>query len=177
VRVTDEAGNQISTETVDGGAPVETFAAFAPTILQAGAGIGVSPVDNRYVTLAARAGVAGRQWYYGDGRVITAINGSDISATQLGEQFRFGGEATVGFGLRLGSVVNYETTLNGFMPFAQFTGDEKVKPNFRWDNTVAMNLSSVASVVYQGRFGYDHPKVPTYQVSHLLALRLQYAVF
>jgi hypothetical protein len=177
VHVSDEAGNPIGTEFVQARAPLETFSAFAPTILQAGAGLGVSPVDNRYVTLLARAGVAGRQWYYGGGRVITAVNGADISVTKLGEQFRFGGEATVGFGLRLGNVINYETTLNGFMPVEQFIGDEKVKPNFRWDNTVTLKLSTVASVVYQGRFGYDHPKVPTYQVSHLLALRLQYAVF
>jgi hypothetical protein len=177
VRVVDEDGNVTGIETVEQGGSVETFEAFAPSILQEGAGLGVTPVDNRYVTFFLRGGASARQWFYRGSRLITSVDGSEISALELRDLQRFGIEATAGFGLRLGSTLQYETTLDGFMPFEQLSGDEKIRPSFRWDNTVALTLSDVVALVYQGRIGLDHPKVPQIQISQLVALRLQYAIF
>jgi hypothetical protein len=177
VRVVDEDGAEIGTEQIGRGGSFQTFEAFAPTILQEGAGLGVTPIDNRYVTVSGRGGFAARQWFYRDSRLITAVTGSSISAMELRDLQRFGAEATVGFGLRLGSTLHYETTLDGFIPFEQFSGQETLRPSFRWDNTIALTLSDVVALVYQGRVGLDHPKVPQLQVSQLVALRLQYAIF
>lgn len=177
VRITDEDGALIGTETIAQGGSFRTFDAFAPSILQEGAGLGATPVDNRYVTLSLRGGAAARQWFYRGSRLITAVDGDEISALQLRDLQRFGAEATVGFGLRLGSTLQYETTLDGFMPFEQLSGEEALRPSFRWDNTVALKLSDVVAVVYQGRIGLDHPRVPQIQISQLVALRLQYAIF
>jgi hypothetical protein len=177
VTVEDEDGVVIGTETVAQGGSVRTFDAFAPSILQEGAGLGVTPVDNRYVTFMLRGGAAARQWFYRGSRLVTGVDGSDITALKLRDIQRFGVEATVGFGLRLGSTLQYETTLDGFMPFEQVSGEEQLRPSFRWDNTVALTLSDVVALVYQGRIGLDHPKVPQVQISQLVALRLQYAIF
>jgi hypothetical protein len=177
VQIRSEAGQVLATRAVARGESFKTFEAFAPSILQAGAGLSVTPVDNRYVSLLLRGGVAARQWFYRGSRLITDVNGPVIEALKLQDLTRFGAEATVGFGLRLGSTLHYETTLDGFMPYQQFTGEEKVRPSFRWDNTVALTLSDVVALVYQGRLGFDHPKVEELQISQLVALRLQYAIF
>lgn len=177
VTTSDEDGNVVGTEDVAAGGSFRTFDAFAPSILQEGVGLGVTPVDNRYVTFSLRGGASARQWFYRGSRLVTAVDGSDIEALELRDLQRFGIEATAGFGLRLGGTLQYETTLDGFMPYQQLNGEEKVRPSFRWDNTVALTLSDVVALVYQGRVGLDHPKVPQVQISQLVALRLQYAIF
>lgn len=177
VSTRDEAGNLVSTELVPSGEKVSMFNAMAPTIVQEGAGLSVTPVDQRAVTLLMRGGFAARQTFYDESRYLESVDGSAVSLLQLDDRTDFGPEATVGLGVRLGKTLTYETRLEGFIPGDQILDGAELKPLFRWDNTLGLNLGSFASLVYDGSVRQQHIAVDPVQMSHTVAVRLHYSIF
>ena len=145
--------------------------------MQEGVGLSVTPVDNRYATLLLRGGMAARQTFYRDSRHLEAVSGTQVDMLQLDDRQDFGPEATVGFGVRLGKVFTYETRLEGFIPGDQIVDGVDFKPLFQWDNTVGLDLSSFASLVYEGSVRQQHIAIEPIQTSHTMAVRLHYAIF
>ena len=177
VTTRDEAGTVLSTEVVPKGERAAMFEALAPTIVQEGGGLSVTPVDERYVTLLMRGGMAARQTFYLDSRYLEAVDGARVDMLRLDDRRDFGPEATVGFGVRLGHTLTYETRLEGFIPGDQIVDGAEFKPLFQWDNTLGLNLSSYASLVYDGSVHRQHVSVLPIQTSHTLAVRLHYGIY
>lgn len=173
----DEAGNILGEETYGPNERVETFRPLSPTSVQVGAGLGVTAVDNKIATLMVRGGPAYRWAYYREGRYVESVDEGTVNMVRIDDRRGFGGELTAIGGLRLGRFVDYETRLDSFIPKQQILDGEEFNPLFRWDNTVSLRLSTIASVVYSFSLRREEEVFTDLQTAQHLALRLQYIVF
>lgn len=173
----DEAGAQVGSESYEPNERVVTFTPLSPTSLQAGVGLGLTAVDNKIATLMVRGGPAGRMAFYQDGRYLESVDGDTVNMVRVKDRRGFGGEVTAVGGLRLGRFIDYETRFDSFVPKEQILDDETFRPIFRWDNTVSLRLSTVASVVYTFSLRREEVVFKDLQMAQHLALRLQYIVF
>jgi len=172
-----EDGRVLGQETYGPNERVETFRPLSPTSIQVGAGLGLTAVDNRIATLMVRGGPAHRWAYYRGGRFVDSVEGETVNLVALDDRRAFGGEFTAVGGLRLGRYVDYETRFDSFIPREQIFDGEKFRPLFRWDNTVSLRLSTIASVVYSFSLRREEEVFTDLQTAQHLALRLQYIVF
>lgn len=173
---TDSDGDQV-VRTRSRGDQVQLFDRFYPLVLQEGAGLGLTFVDNRYVTLIVRGGGAARQSYYNRGAFITGSNGANVFLLRLDDKQDLGAEATATFGLRLGGVFSFESEFESFLPYQQITNADLSSAVYRWDNTVALSLGSFAALVYDLRFERIDSQIQNNQMRHNLSLRLQHTLF
>jgi hypothetical protein len=173
----NEAGAIIGDEDYLANERIVTFSPLSPTSLQAGAGLGLTLVDNKIATLMVRGGPAARMAFYQEGRFVEGVSGRTVNLRRIDDREGFGGEATAVGGLRLGRYINYETRFDSFLPKEQIFDDEEFMPLFRWDNTVSLRLSTIASVVYSLSLRREEVVFENLQTAQHLALRLQYIVF
>lgn len=173
----DEAGAILDAEEFAANDRIDTFSSLAPTSLQAGAGLGVTVVDNKIATLMLRGGAAGRLAFYRGGRFVDSVEGRTVNLVRIDDREGFGGEVTAVAGLRLGRYVDYSTRFDSFVPKDQIFDDAEFLPLFRWDNTATLRLSSIASLVYTFSLRREEVVFRDLQMAQHLALRLQYIVF
>jgi hypothetical protein len=176
-QTTDADGDVSSPREADPGDEVTLFNRFYPLILQEGAGIGLTFVDNKYVTFIVRGGAAARQSFYNGGRFITSIDTGRVNMLRLSDKQDYGGEATAVFGLRFGGVFSLESNFESFLPQDQIFQQTTFRPVYRLDNTVALSLGPFAALVYDLTFRRDDTQIEDMQIRHNLSLRIQSTLF
>ncbi len=173
----DKNGRLIQRSSAGLGDRVRLTEAFSPLTFQEGAGLSLTLLDSRTFTLIGRGGVAARQARYDNARFVTGRNGQVVTLEELDDNAKYGGEITAVGGLRIGTSFTYETRFDSFIPSAQLIDDDKFRPIFRWDNTVALRVSRAASAVYNFSLRRDEVQLDDLQVSHGMAIRLQHVLF
>ena len=173
----DEAGNVVEQRTAGHGDKVVTFGGLSPLSVQEGAGLSLTVLDTKTFTLIGRGGVAARQAFYRNGRYLESRSGTTVNMVRLDDNDRLGGEVTGLAGLRLGRAFTYEGRFDSFIPKEQIAEGEKLRPVFRFDNTLALRLTRAASVVYTFSLRRDELALEELQTSQGLALRLSHVVF
>lgn len=148
-----------------------------PLVMQTDVGVGLSPLDNRWVTFWLRGGAGARRALYDGGRVAIERDDDKVTLIQLRDEDHFGAAASGSAVLRLGQRLSYSVTLDALMPYQQLLGDESYRPLYRWEHMATVRLGSVASLVYTLRLARDHLALGGEQATHNLALRLQTALF
>jgi hypothetical protein len=152
VQTVDKDGVIINQEAIAKGNDVNLMASGGALNGQISAGIGITAVDIKQVSLLLRVGPAVRAGYYQGGKIVKSDDGSTLVIKRLEDPRYVGGELTAVGGLRLFDMFSYETTLDVFAPFQQLTFSDGVSgfdPIYRWDNTVAFNVSSFFDVFYR----------------------------
>ncbi|HSN98722.1 MAG TPA: hypothetical protein VLS89_10575 [Candidatus Nanopelagicales bacterium] len=173
----DEAGRVVASEAYDANDRIDTFSSLAPTSLQAGVGLGLTAVDNKYATLMVRGGPSARVAFYRGGRYVDDVEDRVVDMVRIDDREGFGGELTAVGEIRLGRYVDYWTRFDSFVPMEQIFDGEEFLPVFRWDNSAALRLSSIASLVYTFSLRREEVVFRDLQMAQHLALRLQYIVF
>lgn len=176
--VVDEGNRFVRTEAIGARTSFTMFDSLAPFTIQEGVGLGVSALDTRTFTLAARTGLAARQSFYGGGTYFIGRNGNTVDLGRLDDHKDLGAELTVIGGLRLGQIASWETRFDAFVSKDQmFDAGTRMLPVFRWDNTVAFRFNQVVSAIYTLSLRRDELVVFALQSAQLLALRVQYSFF
>jgi hypothetical protein len=176
--IVDENLAPLGADTIKARTNFTLLDSFAPLTLQEGAGVGISVLDSRALTLQVRGGIAARQSFYGGGGYITDRTGNAITISKLGNHSDIGGELTAIGGVRVGGTFSWETRFDAFMTTDQaFTAGTRLLPVMRWDNTVALRFGQFISAIYTLSLRRDELVVSDLQTAQLLALRLQYSVF
>lgn len=164
------------TEVASRGDELTLFSSFHPLILQQGAGLALTVVDNETVTLIARGGVAARQTIFDGGRYVVAASPTQVTLLELEDSVDVGAEATAVFELRLGRLFSIGTRFESFLPQQQVFAGEPVRPAYRFANQAALRLGSFASPVYDLVVRRDDAQIENVQVSQRLSLRFQHTV-
>lgn len=159
------------------GEGVTLLPSFAPLVLQQGAGVSATAIDNKVVSFIVRTGPAARQSFYRAGRFYLGHQGDTIRLQELEDSQLYGGEFTVVAGLRLGDNFSLETSFDAFVPGEQLGDLDTFEPVYRWDNTLSVSLSRFAALVYLFELHRDDLAFEDVQVSHNISLRLQHTLF
>lgn len=160
------------------GDAVELMPSLAPTILQESVGIGVTLWDDDVFSFIVRGGAAARQHLYGDGgRYLSRVASDRIELIELDDVSELGLEVSASLRLRLGELINLQSSFDSFASFDRTFGDDPFTPVFFWDNTVTLRLSTWASLVYRLVLHKDDARLEDIQTRQSLNLRFQYAIF
>ncbi len=146
---------------------------FLPTLLREGVGLNARLFNNRYVTLAVRAGAGLRQNLYG-GTWVVADDAStpELELNQVDSFNQVGLESTVhGVFRPLGWLV-WSTDLELFADFQDIAA-----PAVEWNNTVTLRLSEILSLTYDARLVSEPQVTDALQFDHAVLLRASWAVF
>lgn len=170
-------GTPSSTRTAVAGDDFRLMQGFAPLFAQEGVGVGLTFVDNDYVSFIVRGGAAARQSYYRGGTFIQSATASTATLVILDDKQDLGGEATAVFGLRLGGVFSLESSFESFVPQGQIFSGDDFKPVYRFDNTVALSLGRFAALVYDVTLRRDDVQIEQMQIRQNLSLRLTHTLF
>lgn len=173
----DEDGNLVYQGAGSRGDRIRLFKSFAPTTIQEGVGLSLSPIDNDIFDLTIRAGGAARQAFYRDGRLVTAREGDTLSLMQLDNRpDGLGAEGTAMLGLRVARMFSIASRFDSFLPYQLFTGDEKRFP-FRWDSTASLGFGQYLSTNYTFSVRRDEVVMDEVQLTHGLSLAVQASIF
>lgn len=174
--ITTDTSGQDDTTIASAGDEVRLLGGFNPLVLQGGGGVGITALDNKYVSLRFRGGVAAWRAAYDNGRLITSQNGSTVRLARLSDKLEWGPEAVATLNLSFGETFGYSTTFDAFLPSGQL-GDDDFSPVFRWNHTVTLSLGRFAALVYDATLHRDDPQLDSNQLRHNLSVRLQHTLF
>lgn len=162
---------------LDVGDSLALFDRFEPLALRGGAGVSVTPVDNRYVTLLARAGLGLRRARYGGGRFIDAVDGDLIRLVEVRDDTSWGAEARIEASARAGQSLSFKLFGDAYVPEAQLAGDDDLKPILRLTGQAAFAVNPFLSLVYEAGFRREAYEIEDLQFSDHLSLRVQHSLF
>lgn len=162
---------------LNAGDDLDLFNAFAPFIVQAGAGFGLAAVDNDFVSIVARVGFGMRQAWFGGGRFLSRVDETSATLVELQDNFDWGPEVTAIIGLRLWQYLSYEGTFDAFLPLELLIDGEFAEFVFRFDNVVSISLGHYVSLVYTFSLHRVDSQIEALQLGHNLSFRLQHTLF
>lgn len=172
-----DINGDVTTRTAAAGDELRLFDSLNPLALQEGVGLGLTILNNKYLSMSLRGGGAARQVSYNGGLYLEQVRGDNLTLVKLADKQSFGAEATALFGLRLGQTFSYSATFNAFVPKEQVLNDDEFLPVYRLDNNVALSLGRFAALVYTATFNRDDTQIEQTQFRHNLTLRLQHTLF
>ena len=161
------------------GAEILLFNAFQPSFHHVGGGLGISPIDNEYLTVFARGGVGHRWAFFGQGNQVLKNAGGRLELGRLSDDMDFGLEADAEIELRLFRSLRLGATLEMFVPQGQILEPEKFdfKPEFRVGGLANLSLNSFASLIYRISVHRDSTQIDDLQMLNGLQLRIQHSFF
>lgn len=175
VTVTVRDGDTTEQRVVAAGEPIAMFDAMRPLDLRAGAGVGLTAVDNDTLTLTARVGAGARRARYDGGLAVIDDAPGALTLVRLEDDDSVGLEAAARFEVRATPVITVGVDGGLYIPWSQLEG-EVDRPLFRVDGTVAFDLARFAAVVLDTSLRREAYEVGPLQLSTHLSLRIQHTL-
>lgn len=177
VMTIEEIDGGTSSKGIVGGKDVQLFEAFKPLDARAAGGIGISFVDNQWVTASLRVGAAYRAARYNKGLFLKDFEDTTITAIELADDNSLGAEGGAKLELRLGQNLSVGSELDFFMPLDQLTGDEDQNPVFRLDTSATISINQFLALTYNFYVRQDAYEIDENQISQFVSLRLTHTLF
>lgn len=159
------------------GDELKLFDRFEPLELRGGAGVAITAVDTRTVTLLARFGAGVRDARYGGGRYIDDVSGDSVQLVRIANDKSYGAEARIEAGLRVGQQLQLQLSADAYVPRAQLTDEETLRPILNLSGTAAFALSPALALIYEASLAREAYEIKDLQFSDLLSLRVQHNLF
>lgn len=144
--------------------------AFMPLTTKGGAGLRFNTLPSPRMSLWALVGAGGRYTFTGEMFKAADLEDTDEYEVDSVDTFwSLGLESTIVLQFVISRYVIANTELEAFAPFESMD-----KPTLRWDNNVALRLTSRLSINYTYRLKYEPELNEDFQHYHLLQVRLSY---
>lgn len=141
-----------------------------PMVLKGGTGLRFNTPPLSWLDLWALLGVGGRFTVTRDMFTSVDDSGTDVYEVSKIHSFEdFGAESTIVARATLTRWVLLNTEFDIFFPF-----DDFIQPSFRWDNNLALRITSYVSVSYIYRMKYEPAINDALQHDHQALLRFSY---
>jgi hypothetical protein len=170
-------GELVRQGTVSTGDNFNLFERFSPLQLRAGAGVGVTAIDNRYFTVMARGGLGVRRATYDGGKFIESVKGDTLKLVRVDDDETWGAEARIEASVRASRTLRVGLFADGYLPDSQLTGDDDFNPILRLSGQAALAINPFLSLVYEVSLRREAYEISDLQYSDNLSLRVLHSLF
>lgn len=170
-------GELVRQGTVTTGDNLNLFDRFSPLSLRAGAGLGLTAIDNRYFTVMARGGMGVRRATYDGGRFIESVKGDTLRLVKVDDDESWGAEARIEASVRASRALRVTLFGDGYVPEAQLAGDDDLNPILRLSGQAALAINPFLSLVYEVSLRREAYEISDLQYSDNLSLRVLHSLF